>query len=142
MNVSVLVLIVSILLTSRLIAQTDFSNRIDTVPDKGEINIFQDKVLDDMIKHHIILNEESGTIAGYRIQIISSAVRNRVLEVKGEFLQHFITIKTHMIYQQPYFKLRIGDFKTRLEAYKLLIKVREHFHDAFIIRDGIDINNL
>ncbi len=108
----------------------------------GVVNIYQDEALERMLRYHVIVNEEESTIFGYRVQIISSAARGKVLELKGECLQHFSDYKIHMVYQQPYFKLRIGDFQTRLEAYKFLVKIRTHFNDAFIVRDGIDIHNL
>lgn len=109
---------------------------------QGDVQIFQDKLLDRIISHHIIQNEESASIKGYRIQLISTADRKYALEMKSNCLQRFPEIKAHLVYQQPYFKFRVGDFLSKLEAYKELQDIKIFFEDAYIVRDDIDVTAL
>jgi hypothetical protein len=44
-----------------------------------------------------------------------------------------------MTYQQPNFKIRVGDFKTRLEALKFLKEVQGLYSTAFIVKDDVKL---
>ncbi|MGF1533906.1 MAG: SPOR domain-containing protein [Bernardetiaceae bacterium] len=45
-------------------------------------------------------------------------------------------------YEQPNYKVRLGNFFSRMEAYPLLVKVREEFRDAIITPTRIDLDAL
>ena len=42
-----------------------------------------------------------------------------------------------IVWQQPYYRVRIGQFATRQDAQEALAAVREQFSDAFIARERI-----
>ena len=46
-------------------------------------------------------------------------------------------MNTYFIYQQPNFKLRVGDFEERLSVNKFYEEMKEIFPGAFIIKDEI-----
>ena len=50
--------------------------------------------------------------------------------------------KAHLNYKQPYYKVRVGDFKTKLEALKYKNFIIKEFPNCFIVKDQIDINEL
>lgn len=79
---------------------------------------------------------------GYRIQIYSDNKKQAARDEKAKFLSSFSGVKAHEIYQQPYFKIRVGDFKTKLEAYKFQREIYLQFPNSFIVKDEIDINEL
>ncbi|MBT8326668.1 MAG: SPOR domain-containing protein, partial [Bacteroidia bacterium] len=45
--------------------------------------------------------------------------------------------RTYSLYQQPYWKIRVGDFYREIDAQKLLAEVRVKFPNAFVVRDYI-----
>jgi len=110
--------------------------------ESGKIELIQDARLDRIIAHHVIINEEKGGTDGYRIQLISAANRQDALKIKSSYLQRYPDVRAHLIYQQPYFKFRVGDYLTKLEAYKQLQLIKKYYTDAFIVRDQIDYKNL
>ena len=79
-------------------------------------------------------------IDGYRIQITASSDRMRVYRMKGEVYQSFARFKSYLVYQQPYYKLRIGDFTSRIEARRYLEEVMEEYPEAIIVPDRIKVN--
>jgi len=121
----------------------------DTVPDDrnmneiivpGELRIFQDKRIDDLIHRHVQLNAERGGLDGYRIQIYfgSGAMgREEANEHHARALSYFPELKVHLIYQYSYYKVRIGDFRTREEAFRWHQKVKRRFPNAYIVPDII-----
>jgi len=80
-------------------------------------------------------------IQGYRIQIVAlsgSNSRIAIEKIETDFKQLFSNIPTYITYFEPNFRFRIGDFRTKLEAYKTLKRVRNQYTGAFIVRDQIN----
>src|SRR5690554_6647182 len=73
---------------------------------EGKVEIFKDARLDFLVEKY----NESKTYNGYRIQIYSGKEREAANKTREEFLKNNPNIAAHLIYQQPNFKLRIGDF--------------------------------
>jgi hypothetical protein len=76
---------------------------------------------------------------GYRIQIMYTDIRSDAYKNKGQMYKDFPDLKSYIEYEEPYFKLRIGDFKTRLEATYFLQQVTPLYSGAFIVKDKIKI---
>lgn len=111
----------------------------DTLPEKN-IVIIQDSLIKSLMVQNTTHNEQKKTIAGYRVQIISSTNRKEVLELKIQFEQLHPDTKAYFLYQQPYFKLRVGDFQTRINANQFLQVVLKDFDAAFIVPDDISVS--
>jgi len=76
---------------------------------------------------------------GYRIQIMYTDVRTEAYKSKGQMYQDFPDLSSYVEYEEPYYKLRIGDFKTRLEATFFMQQVTPLYSGAFIVKDKIRI---
>ena len=60
-------------------------------------------------------------IEGYRIQLLEASgvnSRNSVEQAHQEFRASFPDIPSYVSYAEPYFRLRVGNFETKLEAHK------------------------
>ena len=103
-------------------------------------NIIQDKRVNELVLKHVLINEaKRGTMKGYRVQIHFGPEKAKALEVKSKFLTQNRTTSAYLDYQQPYFKIRVGDFRTKAEAYKLLQEISGDFPGAFIVNDDIEL---
>ncbi|MDA9952222.1 SPOR domain-containing protein [Chitinophagales bacterium] len=96
--------------------------------------------LNFLLDAHYDKNKHCDLMQGYRIQIMNSSNREDAYEKKAKVYRHFSKFKGYIVYDQPYYKLRIGDFETKLEARKFLNEVIQTFSTAFIVRDEIKIN--
>ena len=76
---------------------------------------------------------------GYRIQITYTDIRSDAYKSKGQMYKDFPDIKSYVEYEEPSYKLRIGDFKTRLEATFYMQQVTPLYPGAFIVKDKIRI---
>ena len=76
---------------------------------------------------------------GYRIQITYTDVRSDAYKSKGQMYKDFPDLKSYVEYEEPSYKLRIGDFKTRLEATFYMQQVTPLYPGAFIVKDKIRI---
>ena len=79
---------------------------------------------------------------GFRIQIYASSNRNAREEsnkARAEFLTKFPEVFSCILYANPgYFKVRVGNFRTKTEAMSLFIKISKEFPDAYIVPDFIN----
>ncbi|WPQ63224.1 SPOR domain-containing protein [Chitinophaga sancti] len=99
-----------------------------TAANTGGVKVVKDSRLDLLIKKQIYIN----TLAirnqpGFRVQVISTNKRNEATEIKAKVMQLYPDYRTYLDYQAPYFKVRIGDFKTRDEAADLREKLSSSF---------------
>lgn len=79
-------------------------------------------------------------IDGYRIQITAFSGNNSRNRAEGEkvaFKSNFPGISVYLTYTEPYFKLRVGNYYTRLEAYKDLKRIQLTYPNAYIVPDKI-----
>lgn len=111
----------------------------------GDVKIYQDPRIHLLVNKHIELNRKQKGIQGYRIQIFSCSgqnARERTTEVRAEFLEKYIGLEPHVKYQPPFFKIRVGDFRTRNKAYTVYKKIVHHYPNSYIVRDIIDYPEL
>ena len=109
---------------------------------KGKIEIVQSPEIKSLMDKHIEINEANETIDGFRIQIHFGGEREKAKSIKTNFLQHFPEIPAYELYQQPNFKIRVGDYRTRLEAQKAMVQITPYFASAFIVVDEINLPQL
>lgn len=64
-----------------------------------------------------VIRRVSSVGKGYRIQIYSGPDRLKAKETKVSFMKRFPAIRSYITYTAPYYRIRVGDFKTRGEAY-------------------------
>lgn len=108
----------------------------------GKIEYKQDARVDTLVNRYTRVNESHASIEGYRIQITAGSNRTNVYQIKSQFYTAFPDIKQYIIYQAPNFKLRVGNYRTRLEAYKDLQEILQRFNGSFIIQDEIKLSEL
>lgn len=82
---------------------------------------------------------DTSKVDGYRIQISSDEDRGLVKSEEVKFNQEFATynLKSYSLYQQPYWKIRVGDFYREIDAQELLQIIRISFPNAFVVKDYI-----
>lgn len=85
-------------------------------------------------EYHRLTN---GELDGYRVKIHFSADRTKAREIKKEFETKYNQIPAYEDYIQPNFVIMIGDYKTKLEAFEVLKKIKVDYPFAFIVKSKI-----
>jgi len=124
-------------------AQVPGNNPEKTTVEKNEsYEVIGDRRLKKLENRIITINENKKTIEGYRLQLFSSSGPNsfnQANEVQTEFLTIYNEVPAYVVHKKPAFKVRVGDFRTRLEAERFFIELKENFPDAFIVKDAINL---
>ncbi len=144
----ILVIFICLLNVNIMIAQSgDYRNIFNAIEEKSNSNIqlSGNEEVNKLLKKRIEINKNKGTISGWRIRIYSDIGKNargNSLRIKNEFLDKYYDIPVYREYISPYFKVYIGDFRTRTEAYKVLREIKKDYPTAFIVYTKINYPKL
>lgn len=86
------------------------------------------------------LDRKQFTVSGYRIQIYSGSgpsAKKAALDAQSDFLKYYAKFPSYTQFSTPNWVLRVGDFRTRLEALEFHNEIRAKYPASFIIRDEI-----
>jgi len=101
-----------------------------------------DSLTKKLVERHKLVNASRMSMPGYRVQIYFGNDRTKAQELRSEFLQLFPSTPAYLVYHQPNFKVRVGDFRTRLEAIGFLNKISGSYQSAFIVPDDVKLPDL
>lgn len=82
-----------------------------------------------------------GTVNGFRIQVAAfSGVNSRTQaeSVKNALNNTMLNQKAYVVYNEPYFRVQFGDYFSRLQAYRDLVKLKESYPGAYIVPEKIN----
>ncbi len=123
------------------VSGTSHSNFIDSTS-IGEYILTLPIGLDHLIETYKKVNYTSTGAEGYRVQIFSESGNNakeHAQQSLAEFNQYLLGYSAYLIYQQPNFKVRCGDYRTKAEARRLLKHLSGQYPGAYIVKDNIKI---
>ena len=76
---------------------------------------------------------------GYRIQVYVGNDRRDVDEAKVFIYQNFPELNTYLTFSQPTYKLKVGDFTSRLDAERYYSSIKHRYSMAMVVSERIDI---
>ncbi|MBW4888239.1 SPOR domain-containing protein [Mucilaginibacter sp. HMF5004] len=114
---------------------------------RGTLTVVKDARIDTLIAKRLELSKAGGSSAatinnsgnGYRVQFFVSSNRTEAYNAQTRFNELYPEYKTYIIYSEPNFKVRAGDFRTKLEATRLMEQLRGQFTSLFIIFEKINL---
>ncbi|MEC5148347.1 SPOR domain-containing protein [Chitinophaga sp. 212800010-3] len=110
----------------------------NTTASAGGVRVVRDGRVDALIKKQIYINTLAiRNQSGFRVQVISTNKRGDASEAKAKVMQLFPDYRTYLDYQAPYFKVRVGDFKSREEASELRDKLSDMFSGGVFVVPAI-----
>ena len=81
----------------------------------AKVTIHQDKRIEALLA-----NKKSLTVNGFRVQVFSSNIqrtaKNNAFGIEKQIQEVFPNQSVYVNYTSPFWKVRVGDFKTKVEA--------------------------
>lgn len=77
---------------------------------------------------------------GYRILAYNGSERQTVMNLRKSIIARVPEEKDYLTYQQPNFRLKVGDFFSRVEAQQVLNQLSDLIPNAQIVQEQININ--
>ncbi|MDB4901895.1 MAG: hypothetical protein JWQ63_1176 [Mucilaginibacter sp.] len=119
-----------------------FIPSLSSAQTRGKVEVIKDPLIDTLIARRPMLNKSSitgdETTSGYRVQIFFGSSRQAAYDAQAKINGEYPELHTYITYNEPNFKVRAGDFRTRLEAEKLVKEIATMFTSLFIIPEKIN----
>jgi len=117
------------ILTNSAIAQT------------GNIEIIKDARIDALVKKQgmVIPPANSPQITGYRVQLFFDSDRKLVDEARSKFIAAYPKVDSYIVFTAPNYVLKVGDFRTELEAERIKDNLFVNFPTSFIVKELINL---
>jgi hypothetical protein len=109
---------------------------------KGNVQIIQDDKVDLLVSKHVQINQNRKGIDGYRIQIFFDSGNNsktKAQSIYEGFKEKYPDVKAYLSFKSPNYKVRVGDYRTRLDAQRFLNEIIIEYPNAWIIADLINL---
>ena len=106
----------------------------------GNVVVRQSESVKNALNARIAANSER-SISGYRIRIFSDNkqnARSASESTMNSFKTMYPGLSAYRTYTNPFFKVTVGDFRTKSEALRLLSKIKMSFPTAFIVEENIN----
>ena len=116
------------------------TSAITTIAQKN-IEIIKDDKIDVLVREQskIIPPATVPQITGYRIQLFFDTDKKMVDDARIKFISSFPKVETYLIYNAPNYLLKVGNFRTHLEAEKVKISIDKDFPTNYIVKELINL---
>jgi len=108
---------------------------------KGSVEINTDSNVRRLLDTYAQLLLDYPGMEGFRIQIFfdsGNTSKQAAMNAKKRFETRFSEIETYISFEEPNYKVRVGNFRNRFEAERCLQKIVSSYPNAFVVPDFID----
>ena len=116
--------------------------RLASSQQAGAVEVIKDPEIDSVLARRLELSKSNTGIisgSGFRIEIFSGSDRQKAYAAQAKFKSLYPRTGAYLSYERPNYKVRIGDFRTKLEAEKLVNELKPYFPELFIFSERINI---
>ena len=106
------------------------------------ISVAEEFPIEDMMKKYTVDNTAETVLAGYRIQLLATTDRQKVERSMNKFKVLFPSINVDWEHNKPYYKLRAGAYRTRLDAIRALKTFKKDYPGAYTAKARINKSEL
>ena len=118
-----------------LAGQTD-----TTFSENGEITSVNEKGINALVhKYEDILKAKNG-VEGWRVQLVFKAKQEEIRQLKIDFINRYPEIPAYLEYDAPYYRVRVGNCRTKLEAIKIKHQISKNFPGAYPVPEIINFS--
>lgn len=115
---------------------------ISCAAQNGFLILNQDTRIDTLLMKQRQIHANDSTIDGYRVQIfmeLGNDALHHADSVMEVFKKKYPDVPIYLLFGQPYYRLRVGDFRTRLEAENMYQRLKKKYKNAFVTADRIEL---
>lgn len=81
-----------------------------------EMQLNEDPKVAQLMKAWVSANRAEPRVEGWRVQIMASTDRTQVEQGRSRFRTEYPEVAANWVQEQPYYKLRVGAFRTKQQA--------------------------
>lgn len=100
-----------------------------------EVQINEAPAIAELYKSWTNQNRTNPHLDGWRVQVMASTDRTQLEEGRVRFRNAYPDVPAELVHEKPYYKLKVGAFKSRLEALAFISTLTE-FAGAYPAKDN------
>ncbi|MFH0759555.1 MAG: SPOR domain-containing protein [Bacteroidota bacterium] len=130
------------LLQAQSASRVDLLKQWQDAGEKSQVRIEVDSLLVANYYKLMVISSQVSGVPGYRIRIYSESgtgAKEEQQRERAKFLSLFPDVDAYYRYDEPYFKVYVGDCRTRSEALKLYDRIKKSFPNPILVEDFINI---
>ena len=109
---------------------------------KGEVNVIAEPEFHSILNKKLTYDVYNSGYNGHRVQIYFDSGNNskqRAYDIAEVFYKRYPDIPAYITFKEPYYRVRVGNFRTRLDADKLMSDLIRYFSGAFVVKEFISV---
>lgn len=133
-------IIFTLLISLNSFSQDNIFNLLNQPSNNGKVHIFQDAQIQNTLNEYTKDKKNEKGCHGFRVQVYFGSghtSKESAYNVRNAFVSKYQEIPVHIVFQEPYYKVRVGDFRNKSEALKVLKLIEGEYDGAFIVKDYI-----
>lgn len=112
----------------------------------GSVHLACSPSIDNLVHLHINQNKRNKSYSGYRIQIFSTSSygsnMEKLKQMRDDFEKTFPDIPAYLKYIDPDFKIRVGNFRTKLESIPTLYRIKKLYPSSYPVKTEITLDEM
>ena len=125
---------------------TDIIKKLESRSENGgSVHISQSDKIAQVLYLHLQAQKKNVKNNGWRICVFADSGQeaNRKAEnIRSIFLSRFKGVQPHKVWNYPFYRVYVGDFRSKSEALRFLKIIEREFPNAYIIPDVISQSDL
>ncbi len=108
----------------------------------GQVIIRESSNINSLINSYKNVKQSSDQVKGWRIQIITTDDRRKMETARSKFARLYPSISSTWVHESPYYKVKVGAYKNKMELQGLLLQLKQEFRGVIPIVEKIDKRDL
>jgi len=104
----------------------------------GQARIVEDGNVQTAVNKYISLNKQSSSIAGWRIQIVTTNDRRKMESAIAKLNQKYPNLDYDWKHASPYYQLKVGSFEEKEDLQNMLITLKRDFPSSIPVKDEVE----
>lgn len=100
------------------------------------ITVKEEPLISQMLEKFSQINRSVTTIDGYRVQILATPDRQQLESARQVFQYKYPNINVDWVHVNPWYKLYVGAFASKLDATRLQYLLKRDYPNAYLVRDN------
>ena len=119
-----------------------FSQNDTNISLEGHIISINEIGINKLVKKYKAIQKSKGGVNGWRVQLKFKAKEAEILQIKLDFIKLYPKIPVYLKYDEPYYKIRVGDCRTKLQAIKIQHLINNDFPGSYPVPEIINLSKL
>ncbi len=127
-----------------IIERTPIFEELAQAESAGQVVIHQSKDIQDLVLNHSLRNATK-KMSGFRVRIFfdsNQKARQQSESTATNFTALYPDVPVYRVYENIYYKVAVGDFRTKSDAMRFLRAIKKDYPSAFIIKENINYPSL